>query len=253
MNKFKVRRFEKGIYILPNLLTTASVFCSFYAMVSIINGKYYYAAISIIVAIIFDGLDGKIARLTNSTSNFGLQLDSLADAVSFGVAPALLIYAYTLHNYGRLGWLAAFLFVICGLLRLARFNIQEETDVKKNFTGLPIPGAAGFIAITVIMTEDYFGLENIPHLLYLFMVYALAILMVSNIPYTSFKGLKLSNRRTFHVFLIIILIIYLIAVIPQIFLFLFGIYYIFTSPFLWGYKKLKGESDEEPLDKNIEL
>ena len=253
MKKFKFRNFEKGVYILPNLMTTAAVFCSFYAMISAINGKIYYAAIAIIVAMIFDGLDGRIARMMNATSNFGLQLDSLADAVSFGVAPALIIYAYVLDGYDRLGWLAAFLFVICALLRLARFNIQDPELATKEFVGLPAPGAAGFMVITIIMTEDYFGLENVPDFFFLVLTYVLAFLMVSNIPYESFKRMQKLNRRSFPVFLGVLLTIYLFAVIPQIFLFVFGIYYVFTSPLLWLYKKIiKKEGTTPEPDEALE-
>ncbi len=242
MNQQKVRKFKRGIYILPNLITTASVFCSFYAMVALFDGKFISACWAIIVAIIFDGLDGRVARLTNTTSNFGLQLDSLADAVSFGVAPALLLYAYALHDLGRLGWLAAFFYVICGILRLARFNIQDPNSetTKEGFIGLPIPGAAGFLAMTVIVIEGYIGFAHVPSFLFLLLTYVLALLMVSNIPYTSFKSVKLRYRKSFPVFISVLLALYIIAVIPELLLFLLGVYYVFSSPFVWAYRKLKG-------------
>ena len=133
---------KRGVYILPNLVTTGSLFAGFYGIVATMNGNYNLAAWFILISAIFDGLDGKVARLTGTTSRFGVEYDSLADLVAFGVAPGLLMYAWALKPFGKLGWLAAFLYVVCGALRLARFNVQVDTVESKRFVGLPIPAAA---------------------------------------------------------------------------------------------------------------
>jgi len=140
------RRKGKGIYILPNLLTSISLFSGFYAIVASVNMQFTHAAYAVFVSAIFDMLDGRVARLTGSSSRFGMEYDSLSDVIAFGVAPGLLVYMWALKGYGRFGWLAAFLFVACGALRLARFNVQADNAQKKNFLGLPIPAAAATIA-----------------------------------------------------------------------------------------------------------
>jgi len=127
---------KKGVYILPNLITMGNMFCGFFAIVSAFNGAFFRAAVAILIAAVMDGLDGKVARLTNTSSRFGMEFDSLADLVSFGVAPAILIYAWALKPFGRFGWAAAFLFAVCGAMRLARFNVQADSSESKNFTGL---------------------------------------------------------------------------------------------------------------------
>ena len=147
------KRFErrKSIFILPNLLTTCSLFAGFYAIISSVQGKFLYAAIAILVSAFFDFLDWEVARLTHSTSQFGLEYDSLSDLVAFGVAPGLLVYLWALQPFGRLGWVAAFLFVACGALRLARFNVNVSGKDEGYFQGLPIPAAACMIAATVFL------------------------------------------------------------------------------------------------------
>ena len=137
---------RKGVYILPNLFTTGTLFAGYYSIVSAMNGQYEKAAWFILIATVFDGLDGQVARMTNTTSRFGVEYDSLADLVAFGVAPGLLMYSWALTTFGKLGWLAAFLYVVCGALRLARFNVQVETVESKRFVGLPIPSAAWMVA-----------------------------------------------------------------------------------------------------------
>jgi CDP-diacylglycerol--serine O-phosphatidyltransferase len=142
---------KKSIYLLPNIFTTGNLLCGFSSIVASINGHYLQAAIAILIAVGLDYLDGKVARLTNSASAFGLEYDSLADLLSFGMAPGLLLYAWMLRSFGPFGWLAAFLFVICGALRLARFNVQAMGVQKFTFTGLPIPAAAGVLASMVLV------------------------------------------------------------------------------------------------------
>lgn len=220
-------KLRRGIHILPNLFTTGSVFCGFYAFIAVSNEKFLVAAWAIVIAAVFDMLDGRIARLTKTTSAFGLQYDSIADVISFGMAPAFLVYSWVLKPFGRMGWMAAFLYLLCGALRLARFNVTKP-DVKDNqFIGLPIPSAAVMIASIVIV----FGkmMDDRP----MFMaavVYFLAFLMVSNIRYPSFKKLELKQRVTFTRFLFVVLIFYVFATIPQIALFLFCATYTLLGP-----------------------
>jgi CDP-diacylglycerol--serine O-phosphatidyltransferase len=142
---------KRGIYILPNLFTTGNLLCGFWAIISVFQEKYFYSAVAILTASVFDILDGKVARLSGATSKFGVQYDSLADLISFGITPAVLAYSWALRPYGRFGWLAAFLFVVCGALRLARFNIQSASGEVKYFKGLPIPAAASMIALTILL------------------------------------------------------------------------------------------------------
>src|SRR5438128_4663057 len=187
---------RKGVYLLPNLLTSAGLFSGFYSIICTLNAarggatrQYWLAAVMILVAQLCDALDGRLARLTRSTSSFGIQYDSLADLVAFGVAPGILVYQWALRPWGRWGWLAASLYVTCGALRLARFNVQVESVEKRRFVGLPIPAAADTIASTVLLYY-FFGGEGATHkhVILLVVIYALAALMISNISYNSFKG-----------------------------------------------------------------
>ncbi|UCD83469.1 MAG: CDP-diacylglycerol--serine O-phosphatidyltransferase, partial [Deltaproteobacteria bacterium] len=174
---------RKGVFLLPNLLTSFSLFCGFYSLISSIKGDFLRGAIAILIASVLDGLDGMVARATKTTSRFGLEYDSLSDLVSFGVAPGILAYLWALKPFGKWGWLASFLFVACAALRLARFNVQVDTAEKKEYKGLPSPVAAGMIAITTIMFH-YIQWEREPtrHFIVLLLAYALALLMVSNFP-----------------------------------------------------------------------
>ncbi len=231
--KFKKDRikFKKGIYILPSLFTTGNVFCGFYALIAVMNEQYYMAACALILAIVFDGLDGRVARLTNTTSEFGVQYDSLADVISFGMAPALLAYSWVLKPFGRLGWMAAFLFLLCGALRLARFNITKPEESNNRFTGLPIPAAAAVIACIVIAFEDLFATRLNPMIM-VFVVYLLAFLMVSNVPYPTFKKFEIKKRVTFTRFMFVILFLYTIATIPRIALFTVSLIYTLSGPLM---------------------
>lgn len=219
-------KLRRGIHILPNLFTTGSVFCGFYAFVAVSNEKFLVAAWAIVIAAVFDMLDGRIARLTKTTSAFGLQYDSIADVISFGMAPAFLVYSWVLRPFGRMGWMAAFLYLLCGALRLARFNVTKP-DVKDNqFIGLPIPAAAVMIASIIIV----FGKMMDNPMIMAAVVYFLAFLMVSNIRYPSFKKLELKQRVTFTRFLFVVLIFYVFATIPQIALFIFCATYTLLGP-----------------------
>ena len=150
--RFEGKKLRRGIFLLPNIFTTLNLFCGFYSIIASTSGKFLAAAVAIIIAGVFDWLDGKIARATNTTSRFGVEYDSLADLVSFGMAPGIMMYLWALQPLGRIGWLAAFLFAACGALRLARFNTQFGSISSKHFIGLPIPAAAGMNAVGVKTT-----------------------------------------------------------------------------------------------------
>lgn len=239
-------RLRRGIHILPSLFTTGGVFCGFYAFIAVANERFYVAAWAIVIATVFDMLDGRIARLTKTTSAFGLQYDSIADVISFGMAPAFLVYSWVLKPFGRMGWMAAFLYLLCGALRLARFNVTKP-DLKDNqFIGLPIPAAAAMIASIVIV---FGGIIDTRPILMAAVVYFLAFLMVSNIRYPSFKKLELRQRVTFTRFLFVVLLFYVFATIPQIALFVFCATYTLLGPvkvlFSIAEKKLHPEPQEE--------
>ncbi len=184
--KKRDRRRFRGVYLLPNLITSASLFAGFYAIVAAIDGRYLAEAWAVFVALILDGLDGRIARMTHSTSSFGVQYDSLADLVAFGVAPALLVYLWALKPFRQFGWVAAFLFVVCGALRLARFNVQSGSMDPRFFNGFPIPAAAMVIATAIAFYDKIGIVAPEKHLFILVMIYVLSFLMVSNIKYFSF-------------------------------------------------------------------
>ena len=187
------RKLRRTIYILPSIFTVGNIFAGFLALIATLNGEYEKAAIAIGIAVILDGLDGRIARLVNVTSDFGVQLDSLADVISFGIAPAVLVYSWGLEDFGRFARFPAFVFLICGVMRLARFNMQ--IGELKHFAGLPIPAAAGFIAATV-----HFFPEPPDNPLFKPAVvgatYLTALLMISTIRYPSLKRLNLGQGKS---------------------------------------------------------
>jgi len=222
---------QKGVYILPNLFTTAGLFLGVYAIIKASHGEFLTAAIAIVVAHLCDGLDGRIARLTNTTSQFGVEYDSLADLVAFGVAPGVLAYRWALEPWGAWGWLAVSLFVACGALRLARFNVQTNQIEKRNFIGLPIPAAADMIAATVLVYY-FFGGEGATnkHLVLLLLVFGLALLMVSNIRYYSFKDIDLRARIPFYAAVGMIILVMLVVAQPEIVFFLGVVAYVGSGP-----------------------
>lgn len=245
-------KIKNGIYVVPNLFTTGNIFCGFYAIVSVINRNFYNAAWAILAATIFDALDGKVARWTHATSDFGVQYDSLSDLVSFGIAPALLVYVWVLQPVGRIGWLAAFLFVICGALRLARFNVHAAEDDGSSFVGLPIPAAATMVASTVIMTREILFMDKIHPLISVMVVYLLAFLMVSSIKYRSFKHLELRKKKSFSILVFAILVIYIIATLPELFIFVIIFGYVLDGPLEWlFFQKKKDTSVEKALEKHL--
>lgn len=240
------RKRGKGIYILPNLLTSVSLFSGFYAIIATIDMKFVYAAIAIFVSGIFDMLDGRVARMTGSTSKFGVEYDSLSDVIAFGVAPGLLAYMWALKVYGRFGWLAAFLYVACGALRLARFNIQVDTVQRKKFLGLPIPAAASIIAGSVLF-NSWLGDTGID-LKTVFMpilIYILAFLMVSDVRYSSFKDMSVFKGKPFRSTVAAVLLIVIIFAEPKITLFILTFGYLLSGPVytLVNRKKISTEKD----------
>ncbi|MBI5178428.1 MAG: CDP-diacylglycerol--serine O-phosphatidyltransferase [Nitrospinae bacterium] len=246
------QRLRKGIFILPSLITTFSFFSGFYALIAAFNGLYYNAAVAIILAALFDFLDGKVARLTNTTSQFGMEYDSLSDLMSFGIAPGFLVYSWALQPFGRIGWMAAFLYVICGALRLARFNTLAATGkASGRFVGLPIPAAAMVIASMIIMTKDLLLLEKLNPFILVGTVYVLAFLMVSNVRYFSAKQLDFHRRRPFGILVFMVLSVYILAVIPELMLFIVAIGYAASGPVEWFWGLLHGK--KEPADPSEAL
>lgn len=215
---------RRGIFLLPSLLTTANLFSGFLAVLLTSLGRYGEAAVAIFVAIGLDILDGKVARLTHTTTQFGLEFDSLADVVSFCVAPAFLLYAWGLSHLGRAAWLASFLFVICGALRLARFNVHSTITDRRYFVGLPTPAAAGLAAATVLLFAET-EMARWELLAISAATYLVALLMVSTFRYWSFKEVDLARRHPVGLLLVVVLGVLIIAAQPYIVLFaLFGLY-----------------------------
>jgi len=240
---------KRGIYILPNLFTSASLFSGFFAIIAAIQGRYETAAIAILISCVFDGLDGKIARLTHSTSLFGTEYDSLSDLVAFGVAPGILAFQWALEPFGRLGWLACFMYVICGALRLARFNVQKDRVSPNFFKGLPIPAAACFIASLVLFTTAVGGLPQLKHIVIIILVYILSFLMVSSIRYPSFKEFELKKQKPFNVLVATILVLVVVAYKPKIMLFFIIVTYLLSGPAITLYRLRKKRTTEDTLLK----
>ena len=230
---------RKGVYILPNLFTSAGLFSGFYSIIATLGHQYRLAAIMILVAQLCDVFDGRIARVTRSTSSFGIQYDSMADLVAFGVAPGILVYQWALKPWGRWGWLAASLYVTAGALRLARFNVQIASVEKRHFVGLPIPAAADVIAATVLLYYFLGGQgATYKHILMLLVIYAVAGLMVSEIRYYSFKEIRFHHRHPFSVLLGLILLVYLTVARPEVVLFLGITGYALSGPVALVWRRL---------------
>ena len=224
------RKIRKGIYILPNLLTSASLFGGFYAIIASIKGEYEFAAIIIVICACFDGLDGRVARMTGSTSKFGMEYDSLSDLVAFGAAPAILMHQWALSEFGRYGTLAAFIFLVCGALRLARYNVQTSMEVSKDFNGLPITIAASGVGTTIVFLYHTGHGDITKHITTLILVYTLSFLMVSNIKYYGFKEMGLSERKPFIFLVGVILLLLMVVAEPEKMLFLIAVVYIVSGP-----------------------
>lgn len=244
-NGRKVR--HRGVYLLPNLFTTGALFSGFYAIVSAMHGNFENAAIAIFVAMILDGLDGRVARLTNTQSAFGEQYDSLADMVSFGVAPALVMFSWALSDLGKLGWAAAFVYTACAALRLARFNTQIGVVDKKYFVGLASPAAAAVVA-AVVWTwykTDIGTLSAVPAAL----ITAIAgLLMVSNFRYSSFKGFDFRGRVPFVVMLAIVFVFALFLVDQARVLLLLSAGYALSAPVRWLWQRMTNKKVKKSDD-----
>lgn len=226
--KSKIRR--RGIYLLPNLFTTGAMFAGYYSITSAINHRFETAAITLFVAMILDGLDGRVARLTHTESEFGVEYDSLSDMVSFGVAPAMLMYLWALGDLGRMGLFAAFVHMAGGALRLARFNTQVATADKHFFQGLPSPAAAAILAGFVWMSVEYgYDIGSISYLA-LILTILTGLLMVSNFRYYSFKKIEIHDRVPFVAAIAIMLGIAFIMTQPQDMLFILAIAYMVSGP-----------------------
>jgi CDP-diacylglycerol--serine O-phosphatidyltransferase len=242
---------KKGIYVLPNLFTTANLFCGFYSAIASMKGMYEIAAVAILIAVVLDGLDGRIARITHTTSRFGAEYDSLCDLVTFGVAPALLVYNWSLIAFGKWGWMAAFLFCVCGALRLARFNVQVGVIDSRVFNGLPIPGGAAVVA-TGILLYYYLGGEGRFSVLPVMLgVVALSLFMVSSIKYYSFKDLNFFSRKPFMSFVLIVLILVIVVAEPEIMMFTFTFGYSLSGP-VWAICKAIRKMMKEGREKRIQ-
>jgi len=254
MSKEKPLPRHKGVYILPNLFTTASLFLGFLGMVYAIEGQFEYTAMCILGSCLFDGLDGKIARLTNTTSEFGVQFDSLADLVAFGAAPGLMMYQWQLSEFGTLGLMASFLLVACGALRLARFNVQSAVTSKKFFVGLPIPAQASTLACLVLFVPslpEQWAADILPTAS-LVLVYVLSFLMVSTMRYASFKEYGFIKAHPFSSMVTAILLFVMVASRPKMLGFLFFMGYLVSGPIYTMFilsprgSKLLRESQKEP-------
>lgn len=225
-----MKSFDKGIYLLPNLMTTVALFAGFYSVIAGMNGEFETGAIAIFVAMVLDGLDGRVARMTNSCSNFGAEYDSLSDMISFGLAPALLMYQWVLQDFGKLGWLIAFIFTVGAALRLARFNTQIGVADKGYFQGLPSPAAAAVLAGFVWMVENNQIQTGAEAFIALFLTLASGVLMVSNLRFNSFKEIDLKGKVPFVTLLAFILVILVVTLRPAIILFLILFAYMASGP-----------------------
>lgn len=233
---------RRGIYILPNLFTTAALFAGFYSIVQAMNGIYEAAAVAIFVAMVMDGLDGRVARLTRTQSAFGAEYDSLSDMVSFGVAPALVIYVWALKGMGKLGWIAAFVYCAGAALRLARFNTQLEVADKRFFQGLPSPAAAALVAGLVWIVNDYeFKGTDIHWIAWGVTLFA-GLTMVSNIRYYSGKDINLRRTVPFTVVLLIVLLFILIYLGSAHFLFAAFVIYALSGYAMWVWERRRKPS-----------
>ena len=220
---------HKGVYLLPNLFTTAALFSGFYSIIAAMNENFTQAAVAIFISMIFDGLDGRVARLTHTQSAFGAEYDSLADMVSFGIAPALVVFTWSLAPLGKIGWIAAFIYAVGAALRLARFNTMLAVEEKRYFTGLPSPAAAALVAGVIWAANDKGVTGESMATIMALLVPITGLLMVSNVKYRSFKDLNLKGRVPFVVLLIAVLVLVLVALEPA--LVLMSVFCLYG---LWG-------------------
>ena len=253
-----VRKRRKGIYILPNLFTLAALFGGFYAMVMAIDGRFEQAAVGVFCAMVLDSLDGRIARMTNTQSAFGEQMDSLSDMVSFGAAPALIAYVWALNTLGRWGWIGAFVYCACAALRLARFNVNTTVVDKRFFQGLPSPAAAALVAGFIWLMTDA-GIDGVEVRWYAFaMTLYAGLTMVTNVPFYSFKDVQMKKSVPFVVIVLIALAIAAINIDPPTVMFGLFVIYGFSGYAVYGWRKAKGQqtsvistSTDEPDERGL--
>lgn len=229
---------HRGVYLLPNLFTTGALFCGFYAIISGMYGKFDHAAVAIFLAMLLDGMDGRVARMTNTQSAFGEQYDSLADMVSFGVAPALVMFSWVLQDFGRWGWAAAFIYTACAALRLARFNTQIGVVDKKYFIGLASPAAAAIIAATILVWSDIRPVGVWGATLAVLTAVS-GLLMVSTFHYTSFKSVDFRGRVPFGAMLLIVLVFASLIIYQDKGLLAIAVIYGLSAPIIWALEKLR--------------
>lgn len=229
----------RGIYLLPNLFTIASIFSGFFSIIASYKGLYEEAAIAIFIAMIMDNLDGRIARLTNTMTSFGAQFDSMADMVSFAVAPAFLAYTWGLHRLGKIGWIAAFVYTVAVALRLARFNTQADGSGKRYFQGLPCPMGAALVSGFIWFCTDLSYITTATVILLILIIVLVALLMVSNIRYRSFKDVDLKNNVKFVVILATVTTIAVVAIDPETVLLTIFASYAISGPIatIWGLRQ----------------
>jgi CDP-diacylglycerol--serine O-phosphatidyltransferase len=253
-----VRKRRKGIYILPNLFTLAALFGGFYAIVMAMNGRFDMAAIGVFSAMVLDSLDGRVARMTNTQSAFGEQMDSLSDMVSFGAAPALIAYEWALKGLGRWGWIAAFVYCACAALRLARFNVNTGVVDKRYFQGLPSPAGAALVAGFIWLMTDL-GVKGyeVAWVMFGFALYA-GLTMVTNVPFYSFKDVQMKKSVPFVVIVLIALGIAVINIHPPVVLFALFVIYGLSGYAIYGWRKAKGQqtsvistSTDEPDERGL--
>ena len=249
---------RKGIYVLPNLFTLAALFGGFYAIVMAMNGRFDMAAVGVFCAMVLDSLDGRVARMTNTQSAFGEQMDSLADMVSFGAAPALIAYEWALKGLGRWGWIAAFVYCACAALRLARFNVNTAVVDKRYFQGLPSPAAAALVTGFIwIMTEaDYAGPSQ-AWPMFAIALYA-GLTMVTNVPFYSFKDIQMKKSVPFAVIVLLALVIAVINIHPPTVLFSLFVLYGLSGYVVYAWRRAKGlqtsvisTSTDEPDERGL--
>ncbi len=247
---------HRAVYLLPNLITTGCLFSGFYSIVHSLQGTtsgYITACWAIVVAALFDAMDGRVARITRTTSPFGVQYDSLSDLVAFGVAPAVLTYSALMRPWGNLGWLGAFLFLACGALRLARFNVTTQKVGLGSFTGLPIPTAAVLVASAFILLLEGDASRETMRWALAPLILLLSFLMVSTIPYPSFKQVVVPRKRSFQVLASMVVLLVLVATYPQLFVFSMAALYAFAGPVL-GVLVVKrlGAAEEDMVPYELE-
>jgi CDP-diacylglycerol--serine O-phosphatidyltransferase len=253
-----VRKRRKGIYILPNLFTLGGLFGGFYAVVMAMDGRFENAAIGIFCAMVLDSLDGRIARMTNTQSAFGEQMDSLADMVSFGAAPALIVYVWALNSLGRWGWIGAFVYCACAALRLARFNVNTAVVDKRFFQGLPSPAAAALVAGFIwLMTDAGIAGEDVRWFAFALTLYS-GLTMVTNVPFYSFKDVQMKKSVPFAVIVLIALGIAVVNIDPPTVIFTIFITYGFSGYGVYAWRKAKGQqtsviatSVDEPDERGL--